>query len=171
MNYLRGLLLFALLFNKQYTSAQRYPTRTYTLRDGLPQMQIMTQLTDSRGYLWLGTKNGLAKFDGEQFEVYTRCDLGLESGHIVSLTEDRHHHLWIATAMGLIRFNGATFTPFPFPDSMARSSVQIQADDTGVWVHIYKDAAYKLFRLEGGQFRNVASFVPGFRGLSPVNIQ
>ena len=58
----------SLLLCTQLALAQQYPVRMYTLRDGLPQMQVMCNLLDSRGYLWLGTKNGLVKFDGEHFE-------------------------------------------------------------------------------------------------------
>lgn len=36
------------------------PYKQYTLRDGLPQMQITCLFQDSRGYLWVGTKGGIS---------------------------------------------------------------------------------------------------------------
>ncbi len=38
------------------------PYRQYTLRDGLPQMQVTCLFQDSRGYLWAGTKAGVVLF-------------------------------------------------------------------------------------------------------------
>jgi hypothetical protein len=56
-----GTLAIFLLFvltvctEGQYTYAQYHQ---YTLADGLPQMQVMSMFSDSRGYIWLGTKGG-----------------------------------------------------------------------------------------------------------------
>ena len=47
--------------------AQTYPFREYTSDDGLPQLETMGTMQDSRGYIWMNTRNGLAQFDGHSF--------------------------------------------------------------------------------------------------------
>ena len=47
--------------------AQTYPFREYTSDDGLPQLETMGAMQDSRGYIWMNTRNGLAQFDGHSF--------------------------------------------------------------------------------------------------------
>ena len=57
----------------------------------------MTQARD--GYLWLGTLNGLARFDGNRFEVFTEWNTsGLISSKIIRLLADSRGGLWVARA-------------------------------------------------------------------------
>ena len=73
--------------------------RIYTMRDGLSQMKTTALHFDRRGYLWVGTRNGLNRFDGERFEVYTEAD-GLPHARIHAIAEDSVGHLWILTYGG-----------------------------------------------------------------------
>jgi len=58
--------------------------------DGLPQNSVIAMTQTRDGYLWLGTLNGLARFDGIRFTVFKASDTsGLPSSRIVSLFEDR----------------------------------------------------------------------------------
>ncbi len=57
-----------------------YTYRHFTLSDGLPQIQCLTLSSDSRGFVWVGTKFGAARWDGRQFTIFnckngTRGDL------------------------------------------------------------------------------------------------
>jgi ligand-binding sensor domain-containing protein/signal transduction histidine kinase len=64
--------------------------------DGLPQSSIVAMTPTGDGYLWLGTVNGLARFDGKRFTVFDEDTTpGLGSGPIVSLFEDSRSNLWI----------------------------------------------------------------------------
>lgn len=69
--------------------------------EGLPQNSVtaITQTTD--GYLWLGTQDGLARFDGVRFQVFNENNTpAIRNSRIVQLFEDRQKTLWIGTEQG-----------------------------------------------------------------------
>ena len=69
---------------------------------------------DSRGFIWIGTFNGLNRYDGKRFDVWYRDDLGLESDFIHAILEDRHGNIWVGTDSGICRYIVAEdrFEPF-----------------------------------------------------------
>jgi ligand-binding sensor domain-containing protein len=93
----------------QYTQP---PYRHYTLRDGLPQMQINEIFQDSRGYIWFGTKGGLGCYNGDKFLSFYEKD-GLLRDFIYKIGEDKQGNIWINTEGGLTMFDGSTFHTFP----------------------------------------------------------
>jgi ligand-binding sensor domain-containing protein len=102
--------------------AQAYPFREYTSDDGLPQTQLTYMMQDSRGYIWLPTRNGLARFDGYNFISYLRKD-GLPSNLTGKVIETNNGTIWAVTMNGIARFNGVNFTGFPIPDSLGVKNV------------------------------------------------
>lgn len=71
---------------------------TWESDDGLPRNVVIALTQTADGYLWLGTLNGLVRFDGVRFEVFDEGNTpGLESGRVVSLFEDRSQRLWLGT--------------------------------------------------------------------------
>jgi signal transduction histidine kinase/ligand-binding sensor domain-containing protein/ActR/RegA family two-component response regulator len=81
--------------------AQRYTFQAYDKGMGNPNITRMLQ--DHTGYLWVGTQNGLFRYDGASFQEYGRED-GLAGTYIVCLREDASGQLWVATSEGLYRF-------------------------------------------------------------------
>ena len=74
---------------------------------GLPDNAVHSLGVDSRGDLWIGTEGGLAKFDGESWEVYDTGNSGLPGNWVWSLALDAQGDLWIGTSEdGLARFDG-----------------------------------------------------------------
>jgi ligand-binding sensor domain-containing protein/signal transduction histidine kinase len=66
--------------------------------DGLPQNSVLAMIRTRDGYLWLGTLNGLVRFDGVRFTVFDKGNTpGLKSSRILSLFEDSQGNLWIGT--------------------------------------------------------------------------
>jgi len=89
-----------------------------TTSEGLPQGTVMTTLQDSQGFVWLGTEDGLVRYDGHELYRYSYSRnnaAGLPGNFINQLAEDAHHDLWIAIKdAGLARWNRAadTFTVY-----------------------------------------------------------
>jgi ligand-binding sensor domain-containing protein len=80
-------LFFILLV--AYSHAQTFPITRYTSHEGLAQMQVVSTYRDSRGFLWVGTKNGLNKYDGTKFVTYRRAEGdSLASSMVTQITED-----------------------------------------------------------------------------------
>jgi len=67
--------------------------------EGLPQNTVHALIQSSDGYLWLGTEEGLARFDGRTFTVYDgRNTLAFERGHnVLALKEGADGRIWIGT--------------------------------------------------------------------------
>jgi signal transduction histidine kinase/ligand-binding sensor domain-containing protein/CheY-like chemotaxis protein len=107
-------LLFAILFLlgiHVYSPVRAQPHLKFThlnSDDGLSQNNVMSMLKDKHGFMWFGTEDGLNRYDGYQFKVYSNnvkdknsiCD-----NNIISLLEDRAGTIWIATNNGLSRYN------------------------------------------------------------------
>jgi hypothetical protein len=76
----------------------RFHVDAWGTRDGLTANEVVAIIQTHDGYLWLGTLNGLVRFDGLQFKVFDEHNTpGLPSGRIVFLFEDSKTNLWIGT--------------------------------------------------------------------------
>lgn len=78
----------------------------------LPQSSVISMTQTRDGYLWLGTRNGLARFDGVHFTVFDESTTSnLSSIQIVKLFEDSQSNLWIGTesAGTMLVTNGQIF--------------------------------------------------------------
>jgi ligand-binding sensor domain-containing protein len=80
-------------------SAQQLSIRRYTTRDGLAHNRVTSLHQDRKGYMWVGTHEGLSRFDGYRFVNYDTRD-GLSHSLINDITEDRRGRLWVATNGG-----------------------------------------------------------------------
>lgn len=79
-----------------------YRFRNFNISNGLSQSCVLTLLQDDVGTLWLGTQDGLNRFDGQQFQVFTSDDTpGLESEYVYASLKDAKGNLWFGTANGL----------------------------------------------------------------------
>ncbi|MDP5000034.1 MAG: response regulator [Saprospiraceae bacterium] len=71
--------------------------------DGLPQNSVLAIFQDATGFIWMGTDNGLARFDGYHFKVFRHRQNesnSLNSNVIRSIVSDPLRHLWIGTEGG-----------------------------------------------------------------------
>ena len=89
-----------------------------TIEDGLSQNTGLAIFQDSKGYLWVGTQDGLNRYDGYTFRIYKHDPddpNSISHNSILALEEDQDGYLWIGTrGGGLNRFDPAsgTFTQY-----------------------------------------------------------
>jgi signal transduction histidine kinase/ligand-binding sensor domain-containing protein len=93
----------------------QYRLDSWTPRNGLPVTSVLCLLQDRAGYLWVGTQNGLSRFDGVAFRTFQIEDTpALASNYISALFEDRQGRIWAGTDAGdLSYFDGGTFVAIP----------------------------------------------------------
>jgi Tol biopolymer transport system component len=119
-------------------------THYNTANSGLPDNMISSIAKDIDGDLWIGTDNGLAKFDGTNWIGYDRNNSPLPRNDISCLAIDAEGNKWIGVFMGgLIRFDGINWTVYDTPIDDFRS---ISIDSAGnKWIGGYADGGLAKF--------------------------
>jgi ligand-binding sensor domain-containing protein/two-component sensor histidine kinase len=105
-------LLFKLIFyagiiitTAGYAAPEEYTFKQFGIKDGLSQTSISAIIQDSKGFMWFGTLNGLNKFDGYSFTVYTHQPndtTSISANGITAIYEDQDGMLWIGTTDGIL---------------------------------------------------------------------
>ena len=76
---------------------------SWSVEEGLPESAVISVIQTRDGYLWLGTLNGLVRFDGNRFTIFHQYNTpGLNSDGIIYLYEDSRTNLWVGTVSGSI---------------------------------------------------------------------
>ena len=146
-------------------SNRTYAVRTWTTDEGLPNNSILAMVQSRDGYLWLGTLNGLVRFDGVSFKIFNTGNTpGLPENRIVSLFEDSQRRLWIGLENAGVVFLRDEKITAPTPLTGGSRDRRWQAaceDQTGaVWLlKVNGD----VWRVAGGSFQLFPS-PPGGRG-------
>ncbi|MBI4661937.1 MAG: hypothetical protein HY735_24205 [Verrucomicrobia bacterium] len=102
-----------------------FTVRTWQVEDGLPSNSVLAIAQTPDGYLWLGTYNGLVRFDGARFTVFnTDNSPGLESDRVRALAVDRAGALWIGTeGAGVKQFAAGKFRSYSVEQGLGNERV------------------------------------------------
>jgi len=123
MKNFNKIVIFILLTSQIYYAQGFAVEKNFTVNDGLSQNFIFSIIQDRKGYLWIGTQDGLNRFDGFEFTVYKndpRNKYSLTGNFVKSLLEDDEDNLWIGTGNGLSKLDLKTgqFTQPYFPKQL-----------------------------------------------------
>jgi signal transduction histidine kinase len=137
-------------------SLTQYSRTIWTQESGLPQDTIRAIVQTKDGYLWLGTDEGLARFDGYEFAVFNKTNGDLPDNSITALAAANDGGLWIGTSNGLTEYREGRFQTFTVKQGLPDAAITaLLVDRAGaLWVV----AGVYLSRYQNGQFTN---FKPG----------
>jgi signal transduction histidine kinase/ligand-binding sensor domain-containing protein len=108
--------LLAVLWSEScLANGLNYSVQNWQIEQGLPQSSVTEVIKSRAGYLWLGTFNGLARFDGVHFTVFDKTsEPELENPRVTSLFEDANACLWIGHEAGEVtRYQNGLFERVP----------------------------------------------------------
>ncbi|MBV1909519.1 MAG: diguanylate cyclase [Kangiellaceae bacterium] len=116
----------------------QYYQKNWQNTDGLPQNTITSLAQTPDGYLWMGTLEGLVRFDGIQFTHFnTRTTPQIKHNMVARLLVDRNGVLWIATSGGgLTRFKDGEFKNYSTTDGLPLDQILTLFEDNkgSLWI-------------------------------------
>src|SRR5262245_65262427 len=114
-----------------------YIVAHWDTEDGLPHNQVRCIFQTRDGYLWVGTQQGLARFDGLTFTIFNQHNTpAFPNNLITSFAETSDGSLWIGTSGGLARYQNGRFTSYGRADGLKADTVNslCVAPDGSLWV-------------------------------------
>ena len=144
------ILLFALSCQGLY-SQNSIDFDVLSSDDGLSSSFANTIIQDSKGFIWIGTWNGLNRYDGQNITVYqpkNRDTTTLCNREVCALLEDHEGYIWIGTSNGLNRLNPRTDKMDLFPFEKRILSL-CEDSHHKIWIGLMNDGLYKLDPVTG----------------------
>ncbi len=141
---LLSLLLLSLLAPTLVRAQAPLAFQRLTAEDGLVQNNVKALLQDRTGFVWIGTQEGLSRYDGVRFTAFRHASTDtttLLHDYVYAVREDRAGFIWVVTNGGLSRFDPRTerFRRYPYHAAQERNTV--------VMLDLYEDRAGRLWAL------------------------
>ena len=140
------------------------PIEVWRQSQGLPQNSVKAILQTHDGYIWIGTKGGLARFDGVHFKVFDDRDQSqLRENEIWSLAEGNDNSLWIATYGGGVSvLKDGTWTIYTRKEGLSGDAVSELCKDRfgNIWIatdqglSVFKDGKFTNYTVKDGLTSN-----------------
>jgi ligand-binding sensor domain-containing protein len=113
--------------------------------EGLSQINVATIIQDSRGFMWIGTRDGLNKYDGYSFTTYrhdSQDPQSITSSMVADMAEDKDGNIWVATIIGLNKIDRKTGHVIQYkhddknPNSLSNNILNKLAvdDKNNIWI-------------------------------------
>lgn len=132
---------------------RQYIHQGWQSAQGLPQNSVLAIAQTPDGYLWLGTEEGLVRFDGIHFTLLDKRISGLLSNQIQLLYVDHSSNLWIGTnGGGLGRYSHGKFSVYTSSSGLPNDSIHALYEDKQGAIWIGTDGG-GLIRLQNGKLR------------------
>ena len=152
----------------------QFSHEVWLTENGLPQNSVHAIAQTRDGYVWIGTEEGLARFDGIRFTILDKQNTPqLKSNYIRTLLVDRAGALWIGTAEGLVHMLDGKFTLFTTSEGLPSNTIQAVYEDRegNLWVAtanglgLFKSGNITTFtsqeRLVGGSIQTLVEDAEG----------
>jgi diguanylate cyclase (GGDEF)-like protein len=129
----------------------QYGHDVWSVDQGLPQNSVQAILQSRDGYLWLGTEEGLVRFDGVRFVVFDRRTTpGFTDNYISALLEDPQGVIWVGTRQGgVLRYADGKFQAWMKKDGLPNDFVRCLAQDRKGRVWLGTDAGLARWTGDG----------------------
>jgi ligand-binding sensor domain-containing protein/serine phosphatase RsbU (regulator of sigma subunit) len=140
-----GFLVWLLVFLAAFPPVaigQKYFFDNYGVKQGLSEQKVYTIFQDAKDYIWLGTGNGVSRFDGRKFDNFTSRN-GLATGGVKCIRQAKNGDIWFGHLNGGVsRYDGQKFEQASF-DSIAFTGdvTSIAIADSNLWFTSVSDGA------------------------------
>jgi len=154
---------FSLLFISPVWGQSELRFRNFTINDGLSQSSALCMVQDGVNSLWVGTQDGLNRYDGHTFQTYSSSDTkGLSSDYVRAAVRSKDGTLWFGTNNGLTKFDiqSESFKTYYAGDNNAFDIVDLSLDKNGtIWVSTVDNGLYS-FEPKTGKRKSYINKVP-----------
>ncbi len=155
-------IILLTLFSVSFFYPQHEIFKSIAAENGLSSSDINCLLQDKLGFIWIGTDNGLNRFDGSDIKVFRNNQNSASSisdNSIWALFEDRKGNIWIGTKAGILNKYSTEYEKFEqikfYDNTISENSITaILEDNNGIiWIGTYSQGLYN-YNPSTGKFKN-----------------
>ena len=153
-----------LLFSFSSWSQTDYRFDNFTINNGLSQSSVTCVIQDELNSLWIGTQDGINRYDGKTFEIFnSNKTKGITSEYVNCALKDNNGNLWFGTKGGLTTYQLKTesFTTYSLPGKKAFKVESAVIDDYGVFWLASTDKGVFSFDTVTKKFISYKENIPG----------
>ena len=146
-----------IIFCSTGASGQNFEFTQLTTNQGLSQNHISSILMDKKGFMWLGSEDGLNMYDGYKFVHFKHSNLdknSIDDSYIQDIVEDKLGNLWVATTSGLNRFDREKNQFLHYINKKIKLSVNDIFQDSKNRIWLGTDHGLFLFDVQNKSFQN-----------------
>lgn len=118
-------------------SITQFVQEIWQAKEGLPQNSVQAIAQTADGYVWLGTQDGLARFDGVRFTVWNKENTPqIKHNNIRALRESKNGCLWVGTDSGLCCYKNRNWTSYGAAEGISNEIVSsiCEGSDGKIWI-------------------------------------
>ena len=140
----RCILLLLITVFCVNVSSQKYTFSNFSTDEGLAQPYVYSIIQDDNAYLWIGTGNGLSRYNGKVFKTFTNSDSLADNFITCGISDGKF--VWFGHMNGALScFDGKKFTPYRLNLTSASPVTHLAKSPDGIiWLSTYSDGLMRI---------------------------